>query len=794
MNKQIAVIIFTVLYICGIIAFIFENILLFSIIFFLLSSYFLFFNKIFSQKYILIFLLAFILGIFNTSFNIKYDNSLVPYSDNDLTLNVKVLTIPTNNIKDRTKFFAEIKQADFENTQLNVSNEKILVTINDFSNKLSNIKIGDTIQLYGRLKIPGYAQNPSQFDYSRYLRYKKTFCLFYAEDNWSITERASDLKGKTLSRLNDTRDRILKIHAKNLKSPMIEILGGIIFGDDAVNPDENTKESFINSGIFHILAASGMNVTLIFGIWFFIAVRLKFNYKFSIITGILLILFYTFMTGFGPPIIRASLMLILILIGKLIDRAAKTMSLLFVVGFLMLLFNPLMLFDIGFQLSFTVTFALILTAPLLNFNFKYKWLNNITGACFIPIIAQFYAAPLQMFYFNTFTLYSVFANIIIIPFLSIISFVGFISSILALIPLISENICFLADLILNPLLVFIVKTAEFFANLPNSIIFLKKPDILQLILYYIVLIGFTCLLQFKIKHKKFFFSLCLLFAIFICTFMNIPNKNPEIIYFSVGNADSFFVKTNKNDYFIIDTGKNGYKGSNSAAKNIMIKYMRDMGIKSLNAVILSHFDADHAGGTVDILDNIKVKKLYITDVCENTNISDEIKNYVKEHNIDEEVITDTKEIYNEDGFVITLLKPKNDLIKSENQKSLIVHLSYKNRNLLFMGDGDINSYNALPLKFKQNIDVIKSGHHGAKNTVNDEMSINSKLFILSTGQNPYNHPNIETLNMIKSANKKYLRTDHNNAIKVILMQNNIQIQQYSPKNRRFEKIISENPI
>ena len=121
------------------------------------------------------------------------------------------------------------------------------------------------------------------------------------------------------------------------------------------------------------------------------------------------------MTGFGPPIIRAFLMLTLILIGKLIDKETSTLSLLFIVGFLMLMYNPLMIFDIGFQLSFIVTFALILTAPLLIFNFKFKPLNYVLGACLIPIIAQIYAAPLQMFYFNTFAIYSVFANITIIP-------------------------------------------------------------------------------------------------------------------------------------------------------------------------------------------------------------------------------------------------------------------------------------------------------------------------------------------------------------------------------------------
>ena len=235
---------------------------------------------------------------------------------------------------------------------------------------------------------------------------------------------------------------------------------------------------------------------------------------------------------------------------------------------------------------------------------------------------------------------------------------------------------------------------------------------------------------------------------------------------------------------MIDTAKNGYLGSNSQAKNIMLEYMKDKGINNLYALILSHFDADHAGGTVDILENINVRKLYITDVYENTSISDDIQNLVKSKNIPEEIITDKKEIYNKNNLVVTLLKPKGELVKTENQKSLIAHFSYKGKNFLFMGDGDVNSYDSLEEKFKQNIAVIKSGHHGAKNTVNDEMARNSDLFILSTGRNVYNHPHPQTIKTIEQNSKHYLRTDYSNAVK-ITADSKIHVQKYSPVYKKF---------
>lgn len=782
MNKQSKIILFSLTYASAVLAYTLDCIPIAALITVTVISLLYFYKKQISFTFTITLLCMFILGLLNSSLHLKYDDDLAPLSDEYVTVNAKICSIPTNNVQNRTKFYANVNSYKLENKNETKVKAKTLITINDKDEKLSKLKIGDTIQATGKMKTVLPAQNPSQFDYARYLQLKKVFSLMYVNKDWEIKSQADDLSGKFLRKLNDERSKIVNIHATNIKSPMLEILGGIIFGDDAVNPDDDTKTKFINSGIFHILAASGMNVTLIFGIWFFFALRLKFNYKFSIITGILLILFYTCMTGFGPPIIRAFLMLTLILIGKLFDRTAPTIGLLFFVGFLMLAYNPLMLFDIGFQLSFLVTFALILTSPLIVIKTKYKIINNILGACMIPVIAQLYAMPLQMYYFNTFTLYSVFANIAIIPVLSVVSFVGFISSILALIPFWATKICFVADFILNPFLVYIVKTAELFSSLPHSIVYMQKPLPIQIILYFTILISLTCILRAKLFKKRLFYPVAIFVIILAATFLPINQNKNEIIFFSVGNADAILIKTNK-DYHIIDTGKTPFMSSSSQAKNIIIKYLKDQGIKNIKSLVITHFDSDHAGGTIDILDNLNVQNVYITDCSENTKLYTNITAYFKEHNITPIEVKSDSEIYNQEKTRITLLKAKNQNIKTENQKSVITHLTYGKNNVLFMADGDVEAYNALKPQYKENLAVIKSGHHGAKRTVNAKMAQDAKLFIISTGQNIYGHPDLETIKLLKH----YYRTDYHNAIKIILNENGFDELLYSPKKHRFIK-------
>ena len=144
-----------------------------------------------------------------------------------------------------------------------------------------------------------------------------------------------------------------------------------------------------------------MNVAFIYGFWVFFMRRLRVPFKFMVTSGIGLIIIYTLMTGLGASVIRAALMLILILLGKLIDRDAHTVALLAFVATVMLIYNPAFINNVGFQLSFIVTFGLLTTANVIFERFQNSKIPQwLIGAFLIPIVAQIWVAPIQMFYFN----------------------------------------------------------------------------------------------------------------------------------------------------------------------------------------------------------------------------------------------------------------------------------------------------------------------------------------------------------------------------------------------------------
>ena len=632
--------------------------------------------------------------------------------------------------------------------------------------------------------MPFKAGNPSQFDYGNYLRNHNAYAVFYAKD-FLLLDKELSLKGKVLQGINDYRENVIRTHSKYLKSPNLELLGGIVFGDEAVSPSKEIKKSFANSGLLHILAASGMNVAFIYGFFFWIFSRLRFNYKLKVILGMFMVIVYSLMTGLGASIIRATAMLLFVLIGKLIDRDAHSISLLSFVGLLMLLYNPLFINDVGFQLSFIVTFGILLMTPTV-ISFDNKFVNYIIGMIAVPIIAQLWVIPIQIFYFSNICVYSIFANIMSVPILGVISFGGFISALLSAISPISDFICKTFDFVLNPLLTILVNISDFWGFLPNSTIETAHPSVFQIIIYYLMLICITGVLYKEFREKYFkplSISIIVLFLTWIITLIPIQNKNLEITTFDVGNADCFLIKTPRNEHIMIDTGRFGYDGGKSQAEIIVLEYLKDKGIKSLKALIITHFDKDHCGGAVDVLNKLKVENLYVNSLNHSSNAAKSIYKMAKINNTTINLVNNEGLFYNENN-----LKIKNFIGASsddDNENSIITLLEYYNFKMLFTGDVGANALKEILKNLPISITVLKVPHHGAFNGLNKDIikHLAPKVSIISVGENKFGHPAQYTLELLKES--KILRTDVDNSILIKVTKNNYKILSFDLRKRKY---------
>ena len=737
--------------------------------------------RIFSVRRVILLVLVFYSGFFLTFLRVHKADGLLPLAPLNTEFYGRIVSVPTSNEFSKVKFFFDVEKAGSD-----VVKGKTLVTLSGNGRDIEKLNIGQKITINGSLRRPFRATNPSQFDYGSYLRNFNVFTVVYSDDaRFKISDEKMNFKWSFLNKLNQTRNYVLKIHSKYLKSPNLEILGGIVFGDDAVAPPDYIKTSFINSGLLHILAASGMNVAFIFAFWFYILQFLRVPYRPRVLSGMLMIILYTLMTGLGPAVIRAALMLLFVCAGKLIDRDAHSVSLLSLVAVLMLLYNPAYINDVGFQLSFLVTFGLITTANIISQKFSEKIPNWLKAIILIPIVAQIWIIPIQMFYFNTISIYSILANIICAPILSLISFCGFVSSLLAIIKPISDYICYTFDFYNNFLLNILVWISDFFGNLPHCILQTAHPGILQLVLYYIMLVALTYMVKYN-RYKNALITACTVSLVLLLTMISPVSKELEIIAFDVQNADSFLIKTPQNKYFLIDTGKAPYKSGNSQAKIIMLKYLKDMGIKNIEGVIVTHFDNDHSGGTSDIITNTKVKNLYLNSDNIQTQTAKAIFNKINEINQKYSVVKNNELIYNEPDLVLKTFRADIKGRDASNASSTVTLLSYKNFDVLFMGDAGIESFEKIKKDVPHNIEVLKVGHHGGPNTVNKDMMdyLGSKVSVISTGANSFGHPNKGTLDVLR--NTVILRTDYQNSIKISSNGKEFMVYSYDSHDKKYK--------
>ena len=787
-NKNILMLVSTGIYLLALFGVLSDNSVLFALLltgFLILSAV----KNLFPFKIILIWTLIFYFGILNTSLRIKDTDNLLNLAPVNSVIYGKILSIPQTKNNDKTQLFFSVNKIEYDGIVKEPENEKVLVTISE----KENFNIYDSYKIRGRLSTPFKAGNPSQFDYGNYLRNFDTYAVFYGRNPYNMKDlnipcyekipSEKSLTEKSLQKINNYRENILKIHARYLASPNLEILGGIVFGDDAVSPPENIKQSFINSGLLHILAASGMNVGFIYSFFFLIMNFIKVPFKLNISICILLVLTYVLMTGLGASVVRAALMLIFVLIGKLIDRDANNISLLSFVAFLMLIYNPMYINDVGFQLSFVVTFGLLFMMPYI-IRSEHPFANWIIGSITVPVIAQLWVIPIQIFYFNNISIYSVFANIMSVPILFVISFGGFISSLVSIIQPISDFVCMAFDFVLNPLISLLINISDFWGALPHSAVQTTHPNPLQIILYYIILINLTLFLnkEFRNKYIKLMrITLPVFVSVLLLSTISLPNKNLEITAFDVGNADAFMIKTPDNKYMMIDTGKAGYNGGKSQAKLLIIKYFIDRGINNLDTLIVTHFDNDHCGGTVDLLKEINVKTLYVNSLDHTSPQAQEIYKTAKQRNTNVIQAENNQSVYN------NKLKITNYLIKNgkDNESSIITLLTYGKFSMLFTGDAGIETFNKLKNNLPQNITVLKVPHHGAPGVINKSIAdyLNPEYAIISTGENKFGHPSIYTTETLRKS--KVLRTDIHNSVRITVTPKEYRVLTYNPKKKKY---------
>ncbi len=605
----------------------------------------------------------------------------------------------------------------------------------------SNYNLGDIIKVKGTLEVPNNNTIPNTFNYKKYLYHKKINYI---------------LKIDNFSKLKDNKNILLKIKNDILKrienTKHNNYLYAFILGKSSYIDNESYNNYKIN-GVTHLFALSGLHVSLFSGIILLILNKLKLNEKLSFIITSMFLIFFSFIASFTPSILRATIFFILSSLNKIYYTFIKPKNILFLTFSILIFKNPFYIFDTGFILSFTITYFIL----LLNESITIK--DNIKSILIISLLSFLSSFPIIINLSYEINIIGFINNILFIPLVTNIIFP------FSIIVIIIPKLSFILFILTN-IMEFISKYSS---NLLNITIYFQRLNYFEIIIYYILLI-----VSIK-KSKKVIFIL----FIFILILYIKPSfdKDTYVYFIDVSQGDSALIVTKNNKSILVDTGgKLNYKNDNWKQKNkefnlmtsSIIPFFKSIGLKKIDYLLITHGDADHAGYSIELLNNYKVMNKYTNKGRKNSlekkiNISSLESKYLKIDDIEIYSLNDS--IYN-----------------NENKDSLVLLFKIYNYKFLFMADADKEVEKNIIKKYNlKNIDVLKVGHHGSK-TSTDESFINEitpKYSIISVGKNnKFGHPNIETLNTLKKS--KILRTDELGTIKITLNKNKSLIETFTP--------------
>ena len=528
-----------------------------------------------------------------------------------------------------------------------------------------------------------------------------------------------------------------------------EYLYAFIFGNTS-NIDEDILSSYRDNGISHLFSVSGMHITIISTIILFILNKLK-KTNINYIMVILFLLFYMFLTNFTPSIIRATFLFILLFINKILKLNISTFRILLYILFFSLFFNPYNIYNAGFIFSYTISGYLILFSNLIN-----KRKNYISKLFMTSFISFIVSIPIMINNYFSINLVTIINNLIFVPLISIIIFP------FSIIVLFIPQLDFIYNFMIN-ILEFLTK---FMINMKLELI-LKKVNILVVIIYYILI----SYILYKFKKKKYRYIIILIIILIIHTNINYISKS-FITFIDVGQGDSTFIHLKYNKNILIDTG--GIYNYD-LYKNI-ISYLKSVGIKNIEYLMLTHGDFDHMGEAINLVNNFKVEKV-IFNCGEFNDLEKELikvldKKKIPYYSCIKELSIDNNKLY--------FLQTK--LYDNENDNSNVIYTELNGYKFMFMGDASITTEKEILNKYNlPDIDVLKVGHHGSRTSSSKDFinEINPKYSIISVGKkNRYGHPNKEVLDNLN--NSKIYRTDQDGSIMFKIKNNKLKVETCSP--------------
>ncbi|WP_353948024.1 DNA internalization-related competence protein ComEC/Rec2 [Sporolactobacillus sp. Y61] len=627
---------------------------------------------------------------------------------------------------------------------------------------------GLVCRVSGVLDRPALPTNFYAFNYRDYLEKHHIFRELQADGPPVIIhDRASPVDDLKRFRQHQV-DRIYSLFSPTAAG----MINALIFGEDQAF-DSNLSNAYQLFGLVHLLVVSGMHIAVIFGCLYFVLKRIGMVREHISVLIMFLIPLYAVVTGAEPSVVRSALTACLLL-GSVLLKCHKLLitDVLSLSCLMMIFFDPYVVFDIGFQLSFTVTFMVILCAPIIN----QKYRSPLTRVFMMAVMSELAAFPFAVYQFYQLSFTGFFLSIFFVPFITLIILpVAAVSYFMTLFsvsfaPVMSS---FMDSLLLVP---------------HNILLYLYHHPVLDLnygamapwMLACSVVLFAVALILWESRQNKS--ALCYPIGSFLVVYLlvygaDLINPLGSVTFLDVGQGDSILIRLpHRQGNILIDSGgtpvfsQEKWRIKNhpfEVGRDVVLHELRAMRINKLDVVVLTHRDHDHVGGMESLVGSIPIKSMLVSPYFDPDGKDIAwFERAVREG-------TQLASVRSRDTFTTGdhpfTVMARLDRSAESNDNSVVIFTELGRKKWLFTGDLSVHGERDLLAQFPAlHVDILKLGHHGSRTSTSELLlqSVRPSVGIVSAGKNNrYGHPHAEVLDKLNKYNMRTLRTDRDGAIR-----------------------------
>jgi len=683
---------------------------------------------------------------------------------------------------------------------------------------------GDTLVIRADLKRPTSFLSPGSFDFSQYLARQDIWITGFIRSPLFL--RKLSHKSSFLNKLRYFPEKVRNAIGREIDtrvSPQLSGLYRAILLGDRSGVSHTVLEQFKASGAMHILAISGIHMSVIGTLLFVLFYRtlslsqtmlLNFNVrKMAVLFCLPLLIFYSMLAGLNSPVIRSVIMSTVVIAGICIDRKKSVSELLFFAAFLILTISPLQLFTASFQLSFTAVAAILFILPTLKQllitpseekagqTAIYKVSTWLTAGLLVSTVATFATAPLALYYFNRLSLIGPVTNIILEPLICLWSLTCGVIAIpfLFFIPEVGDFFLQIGSYGLQVSLNFV----HFCSSFTYSDFRLPTPPLWLIFLYYLFFLLVT--LQAGRKKRLTFLAMAP-FCIVIILFFYLPNRfitkqtRPFTISFlDVGQGSSTLLEFPSGFRVLIDGGGSSYL-STMVGERVIAPYLWKNGISRIDAIIVTHPDADHYNGLPFIVEHFSPSTVWLNSFTGHDTFFEDFLQQIENKGAASIIAADDQQLRQQPELLHCIANTtrwrEDEYARDSGRKEnsgLIVKACAKDLCLLFPGDIGEGAEHALVEKgYALHANILLSPHHGSATSNSEQFlkAVKPEHMVVSSGKgkkNIFPHPDLDRLCSVNGIN--LLQTAQYGTIEIVSASKGYKIYGYQKyKNNPLAKL------